>query len=210
MSVQTVTHSVSVLGFHILSLESCICSDMIFGWIRVRVGIKFCANLRTNRMGTVAIRQAVQEERLSDTRVLSWKSPNSPRPLKVRQVSNKVKSTRVILLDVIGIVQKEFALAGQTFNSANFCYILRRLRENVWRPRPEIWLLHHDNAPSHTFIFHHRISDRKQHDCRPPPVLTAWPGPLQFLSFLDWWLRHFDTTEMTEAETSQDTTSRIH
>jgi hypothetical protein len=34
---------------------------------------------------------------------------------------------------------------------------LRRLRENVGRHRPELWreqawLLHHENAPSHTFV----------------------------------------------------------
>jgi hypothetical protein len=34
---------------------------------------------------------------------------------------------------------------------------LRRLQENVWRRRPELWhnhnwLLHHDNAPTHTSL----------------------------------------------------------
>jgi hypothetical protein len=34
---------------------------------------------------------------------------------------------------------------------------LRRMRENVWRKRPELWcghnwLLHHNNAPTHTSL----------------------------------------------------------
>jgi hypothetical protein len=84
-----------------------------------------------------------------------WKSPNSPRPKKARQVKRKVRSMLIIFFDIKGIVHKEFFLAGQTLNSAYYCDVLRRLRENVRRLCAEIWrqkdwLLHHDNAPSHT------------------------------------------------------------
>jgi hypothetical protein len=39
-----------------------------------------------------------------------------------------------------------------------YCDVLRRLCENVPRRRPELprkqtWMLHHDNAPSHTSVF---------------------------------------------------------
>jgi hypothetical protein len=40
-------------------------------------------------------------------------------------------------------------------NSEFCCDVLRRLRENVRRRRPELeqtWLLQHDNAPSHDFV----------------------------------------------------------
>jgi hypothetical protein len=64
----------------------------------------------------------------------------------------------IIFFDMKEIVHKEFVLAEQTVNSAYYCDILRRLRENVRRLRPELrrqmnLLLHHDNAPSHTFFF---------------------------------------------------------
>jgi hypothetical protein len=54
---------------------------------------------------------------------------------------------------------KESLLAGQTVNSTYYCDILRWLRKNGRRLRPEPWrqknwLLHHDNAPSHTSFFH--------------------------------------------------------
>jgi hypothetical protein len=46
-------------------------------------------------------------------------------------------------------------LAGQTDNSAYYCGVLWGLHDNVLRHHPELWqqknwLLHHNNAPSHT------------------------------------------------------------
>jgi hypothetical protein len=56
---------------------------------------------------------------------------------------------------VMSMLSKEFDLEGQTVNSAYYCDVLRRMRKDVRRLRPELWrqtkwLLHHDNAPSHT------------------------------------------------------------
>jgi hypothetical protein len=50
-----------------------------------------------------------------------WKSSNSPRPKKARQVKSKVKSMLITFFDIKGIVHKEFVLAGQTVNSAYYC-----------------------------------------------------------------------------------------
>jgi hypothetical protein len=41
-----------------------------------------------------------------------------------------VKSMLIILVDIKGIVQKKFVLAGQTINSAYYCDVLWRLRPN--------------------------------------------------------------------------------
>jgi len=56
-----------------------------------------------------------------------------------------------------GIVHKEFVLPGPTISAAFYDDILRRLRENVRRKRPDqlqnnTWLLHHDNAPAHAAL----------------------------------------------------------
>jgi hypothetical protein len=72
-------------------------------------------------------------------------------------VKNKAKSMYVTFFDIKGNVHGEFVLASQTGISAYYCDVLRRLRENVRRLRPELWrqknwLLHHDKAPSHTFF----------------------------------------------------------
>jgi hypothetical protein len=41
-----------------------------------------------------------------------WKSSNSLRPKKLRQVKRKVKSMLIIFFDIKGIFCKEFVLAG--------------------------------------------------------------------------------------------------
>jgi len=55
-----------------------------------------------------------------------------------------------------------FDPTGQTVNSGFYCDVLRRLCENVRRRRPglrreQTWLLHHDNAPSHTSVLTQRF-----------------------------------------------------
>jgi len=83
-----------------------------------------------------------------------WKSPGSPRPKKVRQSCSATKSMLIVFLDIRGIVHHEFVPEGQTVNAEFYCNVLRRLREDIRRKRPELWcpgnwLLHDDNAPSH-------------------------------------------------------------
>jgi hypothetical protein len=46
----------------------------------------------------------------------------------VRQVKNKVKSICIIFFDIKGIILKEFAMVGQTANSAYYCDVLQRLK----------------------------------------------------------------------------------
>lgn len=82
-----------------------------------------------------------------------WKTPNSPRSKKARQVRSNVK-TIIVFFDVHGIVHWEFVPPGQTVNQHFYLEVLRRLREDVRRKRPELWrsgewFLHHDNAPAH-------------------------------------------------------------
>jgi hypothetical protein len=62
-----------------------------------------------------------------------------------------------IFFDKKGIAYKEFFLVGQAVNYAYYCDVLRdyvkmcgRLRPELWRQKN--WLLHHDNAPSHTSL----------------------------------------------------------
>jgi hypothetical protein len=86
------------------------------------------------------------------------KVKNSPKPKKGRQVKSKIKSMLIIFFNIKGIVHKEVVPAVQRVNSVYYCDVLRLLRENVRRLRPELWrqknwLLHHDNAPSHTSVF---------------------------------------------------------
>jgi hypothetical protein len=63
--------------------------------------------------------------------------PPRPKQGETGEIS-KVKSIVIIFFDIKGIAHKEFVLAGQTVNSAYYCDVLRRLRENLQRLRPEL------------------------------------------------------------------------
>ena len=60
----------------------------------------------------------------------------------------------ICFFDQEGIVHREFVPPGMMVN-VDFCWdVLRRLRENVRRKRPQKWqnqklIIHHDNAPAH-------------------------------------------------------------
>ena len=67
------------------------------------------------------------------------------------------KSMLICFFDQKGIVHKEFVPPGQTVNAAFYVEVLKRLRENVRRKRPDQWrnnirLLHHDDAPAHAAL----------------------------------------------------------
>jgi hypothetical protein len=107
----------------------------------------------------------------------------------------------IVFFDIKGIVRKEFVLVCQTVNSAYFCDVLRRLRENLRRFRPEIWrqknwLLHHDNAPSHTSFFSRHFSDKNNMSVVPCPPYSSLFSRFK----IKLKGRHFDTVEVTEAE----------
>ena len=74
---------------------------------------------------------------------------------KGRRLRSKTKVMLLAFFDSEGIVHHEYAPNGQTIKKEFYLEILRRLRESVRRKRPEKWwdgdwILHHDNAPSHT------------------------------------------------------------
>lgn len=110
-----------------------------------------------------------------ETKVQSsqWKSPQSPRPKKARQVRSKVKVMLTVFFDYRGVVHHEYAPEGQTVNKEYYCEVLRRLRDAVRRKRPDLWnskkwQLHHDNAPAHSshliqqFLAKHGITQVRQ------------------------------------------------
>jgi hypothetical protein len=111
------------------------------------------------------------------------------------KMKSKVKSMLIIFFDIKGSLHKELILAGQTASSSYYCAALRRLRENVRRLRPELWLqknllLHHDNTPPHTSIF----TKEFQNHSWPPATSLFLRLKIKAKS------RHFDTTEAIEAE----------
>ena len=113
------------------------------------------------------------------TQSSQWRSPGSPRPKKARQVRSNIKSMLICFFDQKGIVHKEFVPPGRTVNAAFYVEVLRRLRENVRRKRPDqwqnnTWLLHHDNALAHAALLTRRFY-RQQHNCGATPSLLTRP-----------------------------------
>jgi hypothetical protein len=59
--------------------------------------------------------------------------------------------------DIEGAVHHEFLRQGQTVKPWYYLEVLKCLRENVWRKRPQLWrnnswFPHHDNAPAHASL----------------------------------------------------------
>jgi len=68
-------------------------------------------------------------------------------------------------IDIKGKVHFEFIPQGQTVNLDYYVEILWRLREAVYRKRPELWpndwILHHNNAPAYKAPFVKRFLAQK-------------------------------------------------
>ena len=85
-------------------------------------------------------------------------------------------------------VQKEFVPLGQTVNAAFYVEVLKRLRENVLRKRPDqwrnnTWLLHHDNAPAHAALLTRRFLTDNNMTVVPHPPYSPDLPPSDFFLF---------------------------
>jgi hypothetical protein len=117
-----------------------------------------------------------------------WKSSSSPRPKKARQVRSNIKSMLVIFFDCEGIVHQEFVPPGQTVNQHYYLEVLKRLREQVRRKRPERWrnqdwLLHHENAPAHSALSVQRFLAAENMTVVPHPPYSPDLAPCDFFLF---------------------------
>jgi len=69
--------------------------------------------------------------------------------------SSQLKTMLICFFDQEGIVHREFVPLGMAVNADFYRDVLRRLRKNVRRKRPQKWrnqnlIIHHDNAPAHS------------------------------------------------------------
>jgi hypothetical protein len=138
---------------------------------------------------------------------------NSPRQKKVGQVKSQVKSMLIIFFDIKAILHKEFVLAGQTVNSAYYCGVLCRFRENVPRLRPKQLTVESWQCTVSRFLFHQGIFLTKttwllsksystsvspiENKTLKPPFLHNW-GDLSRITGGGCWTP------------SQNTTSKMH
>lgn len=125
-----------------------------------------------------------------ETKVQSsqWKSRNSPRPKKARQVKSKVKVMLTVFFDWKGVVYYEFLPQGQTINRFVYLQTLRKLREAVRKKRPELWesgdwVLHHDNAPVHSALLIREFCKKNAMTVIPQPAYSPDLAPADFFLF---------------------------
>jgi hypothetical protein len=131
------------------------------------------------------------EERMRCALVSDWKSTNSLITKTARQVLSKVKTMLIIFFETKRIVYKEFVLPGQTVNSAHGCDVLLRPREKVQKICPQIrrqknWLLHHDNARSHSSFFTREFLTKTLWLSSPThPIRLTWPPDIFFVPLIE-------------------------
>lgn len=119
---------------------------------------------------------------------------------------SKVKTMLIVFFDARGVVHKEFVSQGQTANVAYTTLMFWKDRKKVIRVRKDIaatWLLHHDNAPSHTslrireFIAKHNAATFSQ------PLCSCDLAPDDFVLFprikTELKGHHFDEIEAIQA-----------
>ena len=97
----------------------------------------------------------------------------------------------ICFFDQEGIVHREFVPPGMTVSAVFYCDVLRRLRENVRRKRPQKWqnqnlIIHHDNAPAQrSFKVSHFLAKNNMTVIPHPPYSTDL-APVTFSSSPSW------------------------
>ena len=102
-----------------------------------------------------------------------------------------MKSMLIIYFDIRGIIHREFLPQGQTVNKEFYCDgdILRRLRENIRRKRPDLWraqnwILHDDNAPCHqALLIREFLAQSNTLPLLPHPPYSPDLAPADFFLF---------------------------
>ena len=115
-----------------------------------------------------------------------WHTKNSPRPKKARMSKSRVKAMLVVFFDSKGVIHSEFVPQGQTVNGQFYAQVLARLRDRVKRVRKDIannWILHHDNAPSHTALVVQEFLARNGVATLPQPPYSPDLAPPDFFLF---------------------------
>ena len=96
-----------------------------------------------------------------------------------------LRSRWLVFFYANGIVYKGFVPPGQTVNQQFYLKVLKRLRDSVWKERPEMCssgdrFLHHDNAPAHTALSVQQFLAKNNMTVIPhPPYSFTWPCAMQ-------------------------------
>lgn len=117
-----------------------------------------------------------------------YREKGEPRPKQPRQSRSKIKVMLTVFFDYCGVVHYEFLPTGQTVNKEYYLSVMRRLREAIRKKRPELWannswILHHDNAPSHTALVLREFFAKNSTHVAPQPPYSPDLAPCDFWLF---------------------------
>ncbi len=101
---------------------------------------------------------------------------------------SNVKVTLIVFFYWKGIVHYEFVPCGETVSKEFYLNILKHLREEVPRKRPEAWtnntwILHHDNAPAHASLLICEFLTKHETTVVPQPPYCLDLAPADFFLF---------------------------
>lgn len=142
-----------------------------------------------------------------------WRAPGDPKPKKPRQSRSKIKAMMIVFFDYQGVVHSEFLPTGQTANAEWYVNVLRHLREDIRRKRPELWanqswFLHHDNAPIHTAHLTRDYLTKNNVNVIPQAPYSPDMAPCDFFLFPKLKLplrgKHFETIEAIKENSQKE------
>jgi hypothetical protein len=99
-----------------------------------------------------------------------------------------MKIMLMVFFDIEGVVHHEFLHQVQTVNRWYYLKVLKGLRENVRRKRPQLWrnnswFLHHDNVPAHALLLIHDFLANTNTTVLPQPPCSRDLAPAHFFLF---------------------------
>ncbi|PNF14609.1 hypothetical protein B7P43_G12122 [Cryptotermes secundus] len=202
-----------------------------------RFCIKFCFKLGKTAAEThQMLKQAFDDKSLGQTQTYDWykrfkngristddddrsgRPSTGTTPENVAEVRDLILQNRRLTIQDLcntlglsydGTVHKEFVPPGQTVNKEFYRDVLKRLREDMRRKRPEKWctndwVLHYDNARPHTAYTVQEILAKNKMAVVPHPPYSPDLAPCDFLLFHKMKIklkgRRFDTVEEIQAE----------
>ncbi len=116
------------------------------------------------------------------------KGSTASRPTKALRQRSERKCMLTAFFDETGEILVDFKDPKVTVDSDNYCDILRRLKEQLRRRRPEKWVgrnffLHHDNAPTHTAAITLALIGSSGIDMIPHPPYSPDLAPCDYYLF---------------------------
>ena len=142
-----------------------------------------------------------------------WVGQESPRPKKARMSRSNMKVMLVVFFDWQGVIHYKFIPRGQTVNKEFYVAVLKLLREALRRKRLQLWtnqswVLHHDNAPSHSSFLVRNFLSKNKMTIVPQPSSSPDLGPADFFLFpklkSTFKGRRFDTFDKIQKNSTKE------